>query len=137
MIGSGKRVSVVNEMKPMRLFLAEMLGQEGFAVVQACDGVQALGEMQQRHVDVVVIGYHMPGLTGLDLLRQSHMAWPETPVIFFSGLEWEKNDPTEDRGAFAWVGQSSDPGVLLSMLALAVEQGVEWEPHRAKEWMGA
>ena len=93
MIGSGKCVLVVNDDGVgMRLFLAEMLGQQGFAVVQACDGVQALSEMQQRHVDVVVTDYQLPSLTGLDLLRQSQMAWPEIPVIFFSDLEWEKND---------------------------------------------
>jgi CheY-like chemotaxis protein len=137
MIGSGKCVLVVNEMESMRLFLAEMLGQQGFAVVQACDGVQALSEVQQRHVDVVVTDYQLPRLTGLDLLRQSQMAWPEIPVIFFSDLEWEKNDLTEARGAFAWVHQSSDPEVILSILALAVEQGVEWEPHRTMEWIGA
>lgn len=137
MIGSGKCVLVVNEMESMRLFLAEMLGQQGFAVVQACDGVQALSEMQQRHVDVVVTDYQLPRLTGLDLLRQSHMTWPEIPVILFSDLEWEKNEVTEARGAFAWVRLSSDPGILLSMLALAVEQGVEWEPRHQREWVGA
>ena len=96
MIGSGKCVLVVNEMESMRLFLAEMLGQQGFAVVQACDGVQALAEMQQRHVDVVVTDYHMPRLTGLDLLRQSQMVWPEIPVIFFS--EFRVGEERPDRG---------------------------------------
>ena len=55
-------------------------------MVQASDGVQALCEMEQRHVDVVVTDYHMPRLTGLDLLLQSHMTWPEIPVILFSGF---------------------------------------------------
>ena len=137
MIGFGKRVLAGNEMAAMRQFLAEVLEQQGFTMVRACDGVQALCELQQRHVDVVVTDYQLPRLTGLDLLRQSQMAWPEIPVIFFSDLEWEKNDLTEARGAFAWVHQSSDPEVILSILALAVEQGVEWEPHRTMEWIGA
>jgi two-component system, chemotaxis family, chemotaxis protein CheY len=137
MIGYGKCLLVVNEMEAMRLFLAEVLEQQGFTVVQARDGVQALCEMQQRHVDVVVTDYHMPRLNGLDLLRQSQMAWPKIPVILFSDLEWEKSELTEARGAFAWVRQASDPDILLSMLALAVEQGVEWEPRHQREWVGA
>jgi CheY-like chemotaxis protein len=137
MIGYGKRVLVVNEIAAMRLFLAEVLEQQGFTVVQACDGIQALCEMQQRHVDVVVTDYHMPRLNGLDLLRQSQRAWPEIPVILFSDLEWEKSDLTEARGAFAWIHQSSDPGILLSMLALAMEQGVEGELRHPREWVGA
>lgn len=137
MIGFGKCVLVVNEMETMRRLLAEVLEQQGFTVVQASDDVQASCEMEQRHVDVVATDHHMPRLTGLDLLRQSHMTWPEIPVILFSDLEWEKNELPEARGACAWVRQSSDPGILLSMLALAVEQGVEWEPRHQREWVGA
>ena len=137
MIGYGKRALVVDDTETMRLLLAEVLGQEGFAVAQACDGVQALYEMQQRHFDVVVTDYHMPRLDGLDLLRQSQVAWPEIPVILFSEIEWDKSDLAEARGAFAWIRKSSDPGVLLSMLALAVEHGVEWESQHAMERVGA
>jgi two-component system chemotaxis response regulator CheY len=136
MIGFGKRVLAGNEIAAMRRFLAAVLGQQGFTMVQACDGVQALCELQQRHVDVVVTDYHMPRLNGLDLLRQFQMVWPEVPVIFFSDLERDTEGLIEARGAFAWIRQSSDPSILLSMLALAVEHGAEWEPRRATEWVG-
>jgi two-component system chemotaxis response regulator CheY len=136
MIGFGKRVLAGNEMAAMRQFLAEVLEQQGFTMVRACDGVQALCELQQRHVDVVVTDYHMPRLNGLDLLRQSQMVWPEGPVIFFSDLERDTGGLTQARGAIAWIPQVSDPGILLSMLALAVEHGAEWEPRRATEWVG-
>jgi CheY-like chemotaxis protein len=89
---------LVDDTETMRLLLAEMLGQEGFAVVQACEGVQALCEMQQRHFDVVVTDFHMPRLDGLDLIRQSQIAWPKIPVILFSGIEWDKSDLVEARG---------------------------------------
>ena len=137
MISFGKRALVVDDTETMRLLLAEVLGQQGLSVAQACDGVQALCEMQQRHFGEVVTDYHMPRLDELDLLRQSQMAWPEIPVIFFSDLEWEKNELTEARGIFTWVRQSSDPGILLSMLALAIEQGVERELQHQREWVGA
>jgi CheY-like chemotaxis protein len=141
MIGYGKRVLVVDDTDMMRLLLAEVLGQEGFAVVQVCDGVQALREMQRRHFDVVVTDYHIPRLDGLELLRQSQMAWPEIPVIFFSEIEWDKSDLAEAGGAFAWVRKSSDAGVLVSMLGLAVaqgvEQGMEWGSQHVMERVGA
>lgn len=137
MIGYGKRVLVVDEMETMRRLLAEVLEQQGFTVVRASDGMQALCEMQRRHVDMVVTDYHMPRLNGLDLLRQAQMVWPEIPVILFSELEWNTSDLTEARGAFAWIRHSSDPGILLSMLALALAQGMEWEPRHPMEWVGA
>jgi two-component system chemotaxis response regulator CheY len=138
MISYGKRALVVDDTETMRLLLAEVLGQQGLSVAQACcDGVQALCEMQQRHFDVVVTDYHMPRLDGLDLLRQSQMAWPEIPVISFSEIEWDRSELAEARGAFARIRKSSDPGVLLSMLARAVEQGLERESRHVMERVGA
>jgi len=40
-------------------------------------------------------------------------------------------------GAFAWIRKSSNPGVHVTMLALAVEQGVDWESQHAMEQVGA
>ena len=137
MIGDGKCVLVVNEMETTRLFLATVLEHQGFTVVQACDGVQALSEMQQRHVDVVVTDYHMPHLNGLDLLRQSQMTWPEIPIIFYSELEWDVCHLTEAHGAFAWIRESIDPGILLCVLTLAVEPNVEWEFRYPTQWVAA
>lgn len=137
MIGYGKRVLLVGEMETVRQPLAEVLEEQGFIVVQARDGVQALWEMQLRHFDAVITDDRMPRLNGLDLVRQCRMAWPETPIILFADLEWDKIELAKARGAFAWIRKSSDPGILLSMLALALEQVVERRSIQAIEHVGA
>ncbi|MEI8014588.1 MAG: hypothetical protein WCH20_07075 [Nitrospira sp.] len=37
-----------------------LLKQAGFTVVQACDGLEALSEMQQQHFDAVVTDFPCP-----------------------------------------------------------------------------
>jgi two-component system, chemotaxis family, chemotaxis protein CheY len=137
MIGYGKRLLLVDNMETDRQSLAQVLEEEGFVVMQAQDGVQALCEMQLRHFDAVITGYRIPRLNGLELLRQCQMAWPEIPVILFAELDWDKSNLAKARGAFAWIQKSSNPGVLLSMLGLAVEHGVEWRSMQATERVGA
>ena len=137
MIGYGKRVLLIGDMETDRQSLAQVLEEEGFVVMQAQDGVQALCEMQLRHFDAVITGYRIPLLNGLELLRQCQMGWPKIPVLLLSEIGWEKLDLAEARGAFAWVRKSSDSGVLLSMLGLAVEHGVEWRSRQAIERVGA
>ncbi len=127
MIGYGRRALLVDDMKTVRQRLAEVLEQNEFVVVQAQDSVQALCEMQLRHFDAVITGDHRPLHDGLDLLRQCQMAWPETPVVLFAEIDWDRINLAEARGAFAWICKSSDPSVLLSILALAVLQNVEWK----------
>ena len=136
MISYGKRVLVVDDDERERQETALVLKQAGFTVVQACDGLDALSEMQQQHFDAVVTDCHMPQLNGLDLLAQSRVIWSDTPVIILSKTRYTR-EMAEARGAFAWIRKSSSPGVLLSILAMAVEQGVEWESQHAMERVGA
>jgi DNA-binding response OmpR family regulator len=120
MIGYGKRVLVVDDMETMRLLLTEVLEQQGFTVVQACDGLQALCEMQYRHFDVVVTDYHMPHLNGLDFIRQSQMAWPDIPVIIVSGTQENIDVMVRARGAYGWIRKPFDSSFLVNMVNSAV-----------------
>ncbi|MDF0674779.1 MAG: response regulator [Nitrospira sp.] len=136
MIGYGRRLLLIHDPETTQLPLAGLLEQEGFVVVQVPDGVQALCEMQFRHVDAVVIDSHIPDLNGLDLLKQSRTTWPERPIILFTEVDWDMYDLAQTLGAFAWVRKSSDPSILLSMLSSAMTQSVERESVRAFEQVG-
>ena len=136
MMRYGKRVLVVDDDERARQETALVLEQAGFPVVQACDGLHALSEMQKRRCDVVVTDCQMPHLNGLDFLAQSRMIWPDTPVILYSETRY-LSDMAATRGAFAWIRKSSDSSVLLSMLAMAMELGGEWESRHAMQRVGA
>lgn len=136
MISYGKRVLVVDDDERERQETALVLDQAGFTVVQACDGLRALNEMQKRRFDVVVTDCHMSHLNGLDFLAQSRVIWPDIPVIIFSETRY-MSEMAAARGAFGWIRKSSDPSALLSMLAVAVEQGVGWESTHAIQRVGA
>ena len=137
MIGNGKNVLVVDDDEREREETVLVLEQAGFTVVQACNGLNALSKMQQQHVDVVVTDFHMPYLNGIELLAQSRVIWPDTPVIIVSKAQWDMSEMATANGAFAWIRKSSSPGVLVSMLALAVGQGVEWDFTHETQRLGA
>ena len=125
MISEKKRVLVVDDDDSERQETTLVLEQAGFTVVQACDGLDALNEMQQHHFDAMVTDFHMPHLNGIELLAQSRITWPDTPVIIFSKAQWNMSEMVTAKGPFAWIRKSSSSGVLVRMLALAVGQGVE------------
>lgn len=136
MIGYGKRLLLIHDPETTQLPLAAILDQEGFVVVQVPDGVQAIGEMQFRHFDAVVITSDIPDLQELDLLRQSRTTWPERPIILFTEVDWDMYDLAQALGAFAWVRNSADPSILLTMLSLAMTQSVKRESVRTLEQVG-
>ena len=139
MIGYGKRVLVVDDDERERQETALVLQQAGFMVVLASDGLLALSKMQQRRFDAVVTDFHMPNLNGLELAAQSRLLWPALPVIIFSKGEWDMSEMATAQGAFGWIRKSSDPDILLSMLALALamEQSAERTSQLPLERVGA
>ena len=63
----------------------------GFDVVGRCaDGLQAREAILGRRPDLAVLDVNMPGLTGLDLLREARAhAWPTRIMLLTAGLETE------------------------------------------------
>lgn len=63
-------------------------GHRGIQVVlEACDGAQLLTALETRTVDVIVSDIRMPGLGGLDLLRQLRERGSPVPVILLTTFD--------------------------------------------------
>ena len=133
MIGYGKRLLLVDDDARERQETALVLEQAGFMVVLADEGLRALSKIQQRRFDAVVTEFHMPNFNGLELVARSQLLWPALPVIIFSKGEWDMSEIAMAQGAFGWIRKSSDPDILLSMLALAMKQTAERRSHLPME----
>jgi CheY-like chemotaxis protein len=118
--GYGKHVLVVDDDQSARQETSLLLEGVGFIVVQSSDGLDALNDLQQQHFDAEVTDSHTPNLNGFELLAQSRIIRSDTPVIIVSKAQWDMSEMATTHGAFAWIRKSSDPGILLMMLALAV-----------------
>ena len=89
-------VLVVDDEEPMRKVLSAALEREGFSVLVAEDGKQALECVEQQHVDLILLDTLMPGLSGLDVLkelRKTYSAW-ELPVLMVTAVD-ESEDMIE------------------------------------------
>src|SRR5579883_1642186 len=84
--GAVRRVLLVDDEEAVRRASARVLGAEGFEVVQAGDGREALGQLERGQFDVVVSDVMMPNMSGLDLLRTIRQRDLELPVILLTGM---------------------------------------------------
>jgi type II secretory ATPase GspE/PulE/Tfp pilus assembly ATPase PilB-like protein len=91
---SKKTVLLVEDEEPLRRVLRDLLEREGFTVVEAADGVQALDEVDRSAPDVLVLDLNLPRLDGYGVL--SHLrARPATarlPVIVLTAKGDEENE---------------------------------------------
>jgi two-component system response regulator MprA len=85
-------VLIVDDDERLCKMLQRTLVYEGFDVVTAENGQQALEQVYARHPDVVVLDWMMPALNGLDVLEALRADQNETPVLMLTA-----RDAIEDR----------------------------------------
>jgi two-component system response regulator CpxR len=82
-------VLVVDDDEAIRQVVSEVLRDEGYDVVCAENGVQALRELQEeRHADLVLLDLMMPVMSGWEVLEQLQMSdeLSRIPVVVISAM---------------------------------------------------
>lgn len=87
-----KKILVVDDEEGIRLLYQEELDMEGFAVETAKNGDQALEKFKTAPPDLVILDINMPGLNGIEVLRQMKEVNPGLPVILSSAYPEYKQD---------------------------------------------
>lgn len=64
--------------------LGRTLSREGFGVVHATDGCDALEKLKDNKIDLVITSYKMPMMDGLELLEKVKSDYPHVPVIMIT-----------------------------------------------------
>jgi len=65
--------------------LKEMLTIEGYSADAVFDGNEALAKLRESHYQLVVSDIQMPGLNGIELLKELKGRAPDTTIIFITG----------------------------------------------------
>jgi two-component system sensor histidine kinase RpfC len=82
------RILVADDERASQLVLRANLQRAGHAVTFAADGEQALDLLVREQFDVVMIDMHMPGVSGIDVLKEARfleVGLRRTPFVALSG----------------------------------------------------
>ena len=108
-------VLIVDDDEVIRSLLRMTLPDEGYELVEAEDGDQALQIIAARQPSLVLLDWRMPGTSGEDVLTALKQTYPEVPVIVLTA-EPEANVRTlaESLGADVFVAKPFSPLQLLA-----------------------
>lgn len=127
---SGERILVVDDEKDFCEFMAGHLQRRGYSVEKACSGEDALQCVKsQGPFAVLVTDLNMPGMDGIELLRQGRAHDPQMEVVIISA-----NDVVEraiaamrEHGAYDYLLK---PLASNNELSMAVARAVEYRQLR-------
>lgn len=87
---SSATILVVDDEEYMLQSLSKLLTLLGFETKTALNGETALELFKSNNVDLVITDINMPGMSGIDLLKEIKFHKPELPVIVITGYSVEK-----------------------------------------------
>jgi signal transduction histidine kinase len=100
--GGNETVLLVEDQELVRKLLRKVLEGDGYRVLEACDGVQALGlcERYPARIDLMVTDLVMPEMNGLDLARAAATLRPDMGILFISGFSEREAGDLRDNASF-------------------------------------
>jgi CheY-like chemotaxis protein len=78
------RILIADDEPNHRRCLSISLRLEGYEVLEAADGQQALEVLAEGPIDVLICDLMMPRIDGLELSRRMRFAYPNTRIILMS-----------------------------------------------------
>jgi DNA-binding response OmpR family regulator len=83
---------LVDDEESIQIVYREEFEDEGYQVISALNGISALKKFQEDQPDLVILDIQMPGMNGVEVLRQMKMLKPSVPVILSSAYQEFKRD---------------------------------------------
>ena len=83
--GGSDRILLVDDESAVRRTTKKMLLSQGYSVIDAASGAEALELLQENQVDLALLDVTMPGMDGLELFEAVRKRLPDLPVIMMSG----------------------------------------------------
>ena len=122
-----KTILVADDNRGIREYCRAVFEEEGYRVVLACDGAEAVLAFREEAPDVVILDVRMPRLSGLEALEQIKAICPQVPAIIFTANDEDCLQDQRERLATACIEKSED----LTALQRAVVRGLRAESPRS------
>ncbi|MDD5475949.1 MAG: response regulator [Syntrophales bacterium] len=99
-----KRILVVDDEPEILRLLTGFLSSREYDVFTASDGVEAISKVRTVRPDAVLLDIIMPGMGGIDVLKEIKAMDPETVVLMVTGvIDDQVNELARQAGADGYI----------------------------------
>jgi DNA-binding NtrC family response regulator len=125
-------VLVVDDEELYRRSLERILRRVGHTVAEARDATEALNAVSEQAFDLVLVDLRMPGLNGIELVRQIRDVNPDLPCIVVTGFGSPESSVDALRAGAFWYLEKPFDQSNLDVIRKLVDQAIEFGRLRAE-----
>ena len=116
----GKHILIVDDERDVVSVLAKGLTAEGYSVITALNGKNALALAKSERPDLIILDILMPDMDGPEVavrLKEDRRT-SDIPVIFLTGMFPKREDTEEDRivAGYRWLDKPYDILKLITVI---------------------
>ncbi len=119
------RVLVADDDEGLRQLMRMVLRHEGFEVIEAVNGLEALARAQDCDPTVILLDVMMPGMDGLAVCRnlKSDQRFDGVPVIFVTAIDdIKQRNASRELGADDYIKKPIGPRELVARVRGVLER---------------
>jgi two-component system chemotaxis response regulator CheY len=119
-----KTILFVEDSASVRQVMTSTLSREGYDVIVACDGQDALGKLSGGKIHLIISDVNMPNMDGLTFVKTAKQlpAYKFTPIIMLTTeTQQEKMNEGKAAGVKAWIVKPFQPAQLLAAVAQLIQ----------------
>ena len=89
-------IMIVEDDANQRKLMGTVLEQYGYNVIQACDGIDALDQLDKKHIDLIILDIMMPRMDGFEFTETIRQSGSNIPILMVTA----KTSPVDKRKGF-------------------------------------
>jgi CheY-like chemotaxis protein len=112
------RILVVDDEATIRFTLRTLLERQGYAVMTATSGLDALERIERYRFDLLLLDLIMPGMGGLEVAQQAQTLQPVAAILIFTGSDLPED---VDLTSYDCISKTASPEDVVDRVAELVQ----------------
>ena len=122
--GRVMKILIVDDSKPMRRLVERTMHRAGFdehEYAEACDGLEAIEQIQVFEPELILSDWNMPNMNGLELLQAVRADYPEIKIGFVTSEQTDEMiELAMQNGALFTIGKPFTVEIFQEKISLII-----------------